>query len=485
MVTSLCQNNFFAAFWNMIDTWFLSPDLKNSKHSHFKGRMLALVHLVFIGVIFATLSFSFTFDHHNDLNILVALIVIVTLPAIFKKWGSFIVSGNLLAFSLAFILTPMVLKTGGLNSDNLLWMMFCPMSVLLFSGKINALPWLVGLLIFTCYLYHLDVLYPEKFEAQIAHLGSNYYVVSYSLLFIVAYLNVMLFKYGEESIIDDLQSHKIILEAKRAELTQINAQLRQLSEQLKRSNQDLESFAYASSHDLKEPLRMIGIYTQLIQKKLKDQLTPETDEMMGFVKNGVSQMQRLLEDILEYSRVGRGMDKMKMIDLDDVLFFVRNNLKMVISETNTLILEEKELPHVFSRYSEMVQLFQNLISNAIKFKKQHDNQKITISWVELEHFIQITVSDEGIGIEPSFQNKVFELFEQLHGKHKFGGSGIGLATCKKVVSNLGGDIWLDTEFKKGARFHFTLPKSADDYLKILAKPKAEQISDLVFINEAS
>jgi signal transduction histidine kinase len=485
MVSPLNQNTYILQFWNLIDSWFLSPSSKEVKYTHYKGRMLALVHLVFVAVIGATIVFSLTFNHHNDLNLLVASLVVFLLPSVFKKWGNFNISGNLLALALAIILVPMVLKTGGLYSDNLLWMIFCPMSVLLFSGKLNALPWLLGLLLFTGYLYHLDIQNPEKFQEQIARLGSVYYVVSFSLLFLVSYLNVMLFKSGEELIIEDLNNHKNVLETKRNELTQINAQLRQLSEQLKRSNQDLESFAYASSHDLKEPLRMIGIYTQLIQKKLSGQLTPETEEMMGFVKNGVSQMQRLLEDILEYSRVGRGMDKMKMIDLDDVLFFVRNNLKMVISETNTLISEEKELPLVFSRYSEMVQLFQNLISNAIKFRKPDESSKIIISWVELEHFIQITVTDEGIGIDPNFQNKIFELFEQLHGKHKFGGSGIGLATCKKVVSNLGGSIWLDTEYTNGAKFHFTLPKSADNYLKILAKPDANQTSDLVFINEAS
>jgi signal transduction histidine kinase len=475
MEYTFSQNIFTQRFWNLIDDWFLANDVKSNRHDHYKGRMLALVHLVFVAQIVATVSVSAFLGHKNELNLSFASFIIFSLPFYFKKKGNFIVSGNLLALALGIILIPMVLKTGGLYSDNLLWLMFCPMSVLLFSGKINALPWLISLIVFTYYLYTLDVSFPGKFAEQINHLEGNYYVVSFSMLFLVAYLTVMLFKIGEESIIDDLHLHQVVLETKRAELTQINAQLRQLSDQLKRSNQDLESFAYASSHDLKEPLRMIGIYTQLIQKRLDGKLTPETDEMMGFVKNGVSQMQRLLEDILEYSRVGRGMDKMKMVDLDDVLFFVKNNLKMVISDTNARILEEKELPHVFSRYSEMVQLLQNLISNAIKFRKTDTSPRIFISWEEKEHFIQVSVADEGLGIEENYHNKVFELFEQLQGKHKFGGSGIGLATCKKVVTNLGGDIWLDKNYAKGAKFVFTLPKSAEDYMAILEKPQSESI----------
>lgn len=426
-----------------------------------RARILAVVILFMILILGMSFFLSFL-TPENDINIGLALLVSLPLPIIFRVFGNLGLSGNLLAGSLCAVLIPMIFQTGGLYSDNTLWLLICPVLVMLFSTKRAVLTWLVGLLMFIFYLYRHSSDNPVKFEALPQH-DPLYYFISVALLFSVIALIIYFFKIGEDKIIQDLQHNQRNLEKRQHELTSANLQLRQISDQLRSSNRDLESFAYAASHDLKEPLRMIGSYTSLLQRRLQGQLSNDTEEMMQFVNQGVKQMQRLLEDVLEYSRVGRGQDKIKQIDLDDVLFYIKNSLRLRIEETQTQILVEKTLPEVYARYSEMVQLFQNLISNAIKFKHPSRLPVIKISWVERQGYYHFFLADNGIGIEKTFQNRVFDLFERLHNRQEYEGSGIGLATCKKIVENFGGSIGLESTFGEGTTFHFSLPKTVFDF----------------------
>lgn len=463
-----------ARVWAKIDQWLIADHLKGSRHTLYKARILASVQLflvVIIGVSYLT-TVLFT-PENTSFSLTTSLAIFICLAFLFKKVGNMRLSGNLLAVGMAAILAPMVLVSGGLYSDNLLWMLLCPLVVMLFGAKVDVVFWLLGICGFIVYLFNQDIANPGIFKLQIAGHTPDYYMIGYTLLFTAVVLVVFLFKIGEESIINDLRENKEALESQRQELILINQQLRQLSDHLQRSNRDLESFAYAASHDLKEPLRMIGSYTQLVQKRLASVITPDTAEMMTFVRQGVEKMQRLLEDLLEYSRIGRGQDKMKEIDLDDVFFYVKSALKLRIEETSTTVIEEKHLPQVYGRYSEMVQLFQNLVSNAIKFRKPDVPPEIRITWVELRGFYTFSLSDNGIGIEKQHHNKVFDLFERLHGSHQYEGSGIGLATCKKIVQNLGGGIWVESTAGVGTTFFFTLPKTAQAYQQAMNSPESQ------------
>jgi light-regulated signal transduction histidine kinase (bacteriophytochrome) len=230
---------------------------------------------------------------------------------------------------------------------------------------------------------------------------------------------------------------------------------------LENSNRELEQFAYIASHDLKEPLRMISMYVQMIQKRLKGVLEGDTEEFMGFVTDGVKRMQQMLEDLLKYSRLGKNQDY-NLVDLNDILFLVQQNLKVYVKEKKAKV-EVDTLPQIYGISSEINQLFQNLISNGIKFHDDARNPVVKIGMLESTHkFFTIFVKDNGIGIPADSKLRIFNLFERLHNRSDYQGTGIGLATCRKVVENLGGEIWVDSVEGEGSTFFIKLPNTVLD-----------------------
>ena len=241
-----------------------------------------------------------------------------------------------------------------------------------------------------------------------------------------------------------------ILEAKNAEILRQN-------EFLANSNQDLEQFAYIISHDLKEPLRNINGFTKLLNKKLQLYRTDnDINEYASFITNSTQQMSELLNGLLTYSKVGVDQSEKSMVALDDTLLLVTNSLRIQLREKNCEI-DIQDLPMVFGRSSQLMQVFQNLIANAIKFSDKEEN-KITIGVKDNEGEYCFFVKDEGIGIDSQYQKDIFVVFKRLHNRAVYKGSGIGLATCKKIVEEHGGRIWVESELGKGSSFCFTLPK---------------------------
>lgn len=236
-------------------------------------------------------------------------------------------------------------------------------------------------------------------------------------------------------------------------------QVRKANEELRRSNAELEQFAYVASHDLKEPLRMIASYTELINKRISSD-APEVNEFAGYVKEGVQKMQALIDDLLQYSRIGRAKDNITTVKLDEVVREVESLLAMKISEAGGSILY-RDLPSVFASHTLLIQLLQNLMENAIKFRKEGVPPVIEISSRDAGEFWQICVKDNGIGMDPAYQERIFVIFQRLHSSHQFPGTGIGLAICKKIVEQQGGKIWVESEPGQGASFYFTLRKGVD------------------------
>lgn len=227
------------------------------------------------------------------------------------------------------------------------------------------------------------------------------------------------------------------------------------------SNRQLESFAYVASHDLKEPLRSIGNFTQLLEKRLVGKLDETDQEFFGFVTSGVKNMNNLIEDLLTYSRVNTGKHEVMEIDPTDSLSVVINGLHQRIIETNAQI-EIKELPSkIFGNPTKIKQLFQNLIANAIKFQNPELNPKITISGFECKNIWTFKISDNGIGIKEEFYQKVFGIFTKLHHKSVYPGSGIGLSVCQRIVEQHDGEIWVDSVFGSGTNFHFSISKNQE------------------------
>jgi PAS domain S-box-containing protein len=253
------------------------------------------------------------------------------------------------------------------------------------------------------------------------------------------------------NVIGEVVFLRDITERKKAE-----EKLKKTMEDLTRSNEELEQFAYVASHDLQEPLRMVASYTQLLEKRYKDKLDKDADEFINYAVDGANRMQRLINDLLNYSRVGTRGKPFEMIDCKSVLDQALSNLQMAIAESDAVVTHDA-LPIIFADESQMVQLFQNLIDNAIKFKsKKTPETHIGIEEKKTEWTFSVT--DNGIGIDPQYKDRIFVIFQHLHRKEEYTGTGIGLSLCKRIVERHGGRIWVESELGKGSTFYFTIPK---------------------------
>jgi PAS domain S-box-containing protein len=228
-------------------------------------------------------------------------------------------------------------------------------------------------------------------------------------------------------------------------------------DELARSNQDLEQFADVVSHDLQEPLRMVSSYCELLRRGYRGRLDDDADQFIDFAVDGAQRMQLLIQDLLAYSRVGSRGGAFGKTDANHSFELALVNLQEAIAESQVRISADP-LPTVFADEVQLVQLFQNLVGNAIKYRRG-ERPEIHVTAESRGAFWAFAVTDNGIGIKPQFARSIFEVFKRLHSRREFPGTGIGLAVCKRIVERHGGEIWLDCEYRDGARFCFTLPGS--------------------------
>jgi signal transduction histidine kinase len=227
--------------------------------------------------------------------------------------------------------------------------------------------------------------------------------------------------------------------------------------ELARSNADLEQFAYAASHDLKEPLRAVTSFVQLLARRYKGRLDSDADEFIQYAVEGTSRMATMVDDLLEYSRAGRRQEPFQPTDSGESLARALANLAVVIKESRAVVTSEG-LPRVTGDALELALVFQNLIGNAIKFRGE-EPPKVHVSALRERGRWLFSVRDNGIGIDPAHQERIFALFQRLHGRDRYPGSGIGLTICKKIVERHGGSIWASSSPGMGSTFYFTLPLS--------------------------
>jgi len=235
---------------------------------------------------------------------------------------------------------------------------------------------------------------------------------------------------------------------------EIERQMLQLTEDLKRSNQELEQFAYVASHDLQEPLRSVTSYTQLLAQRYQGNLDAKADKYINYIVDGASRMQQLINDLLAYSRLGKRVQEFEAADCNAAVQQSLCNLQIAIAEKNAVITYES-LPTVMADEFQLVQLFQNLIGNAIKFCQDVPIIHIAASRNESEWLF--SVRDNGIGIDPEYADRIFLIFERLHSRREYSGTGIGLAICQRIVERHGGRIWVESQSGEGATFYFTIP----------------------------
>jgi signal transduction histidine kinase len=236
------------------------------------------------------------------------------------------------------------------------------------------------------------------------------------------------------------------------------ARLDEQAAELRRSNAELEQFAYVASHDLQEPLRKVASFCQLLEKRYGDKLDDRAREYIGFAVDGAKRMQVLINDLLSFSRVGRLGTTSTDVDLGAALDAAVANLATAIEESGAqIVCPEQGLPRITGDPTLLTMLWQNLIGNAAKFRHDDRPPRVVVDYRQRADEWVISVSDNGIGIAPEFTDKVFLIFQRLHGRDAYSGTGVGLALCKKIVEHHGGTIRIDTSYTDGTRFEFTLP----------------------------
>lgn len=433
---------------------FLPPIDKNAFIVYRKSTILVFSHLFLLVASLCIFSYTWVLEKHFLWWLLIAPLFIIPSLFYFKKTGNLKIAGNFLAFISFILLVPSILTTGGLYSSFIPWLFVIPLSTVLVEDLLWSTTWLCIAGFSYVMLYFYGQAYPSiNFKPS----SDLYQLINYISVAGYAFLLLVLFEGSQVFTIKVLKNKNQELVEQQQLIKQSLKELELIELKLKESNSELQNFAFAASHDLKEPLRMIGMYTQLIQRRLNSSGDDNIKEYMAFVTDGVRRMQNLLDNLLSYSRLGKNVHDTKEVDLNGIFNIVKNNLTVAINESNTKVTCEP-LPILTASITEMTQLFQNLISNSIKFRKADTQPVISINYIDNNHEHLFAVIDNGIGIKKEHLAKVFDIFTRLHSQSEYEGTGIGLATCKKIVNNLGGRIWLNSVEGEGTTFYFTIPK---------------------------
>lgn len=285
----------------------------------------------------------------------------------------------------------------------------------------------------------LNVLHDQKQQLLLIHIGALLLLVSSTIIFFRSITGHM------RALEETKASQEVLIDHRTKELSK-------QTHELKRSNQELELFAYAASHDLQEPLRMVSSYMNLLDKRYSDKLDDDAKEFIGYATDGAKRMRRMINDLLDYSRVESRGGELRSVNANEALEKALANLELVIEETSTLV-QHEELPSIEADELQLVRLFQNLISNAIRYRKDKGTPHIKVnSFKDDDGKLVISVEDNGIGIPADKFDDVFMIFNRLKTGRVSEGTGIGLALCKRIMERHGGRIWLESEEGKGTTF---------------------------------
>ena len=286
----------------------------------------------------------------------------------------------------------------------------------------------------------------------------NVYMLVGFLVFVSMFLLIVFYYYrSQKRLNSELEIKNVKIQDQNAKLEEKNNQIQLQNEELAKINNELQQFTSVASHDLRSPLRTISSFSNLLARRYKDILDEQAQEYLGFIQTGTNRMMNMINDLLEYARMGKDEIPNEWLEsrelVEEALFNLQENIK---DEDALIRVDKTRLPKIQANRTQMVQLFQNLIGNAIKFRSSKRPEVEVFSYEENGTNV-FYIKDNGIGIDPEYQEKAFKMFGRINGRTEYEGTGIGLATCKKIVQSHGGDIWLESEEGKGSTFYFSIP----------------------------
>lgn len=362
--------------------------------------------------------------------------------------------GNYFTFQCLSVCLVLMIFTGGVSSPYSFWLFcICPITFLFFKKKIASF-WTI-ITVFCFLVLSAFQLSGYPFESQLSSTVLNM-------------LWTFNFCFGIFIVVSTIRNFQ-------TGIKKVNSKLKGTNTKLKNTNEELERFAYIASHDLKSPLRSIISFITLFNKRYKGQIDENGQEFLEIIATNADQMQHLIEDILEYSKSKTRIVKKEKVDLNKVLTQIVNHI-----DSKDFYLDGKihfgHLPEIESDFTMIKQLFQNLIENGLKYN--HGPHKlVSVQYLEKETELYFMIKDNGIGMEKAYFEKIFEMFQRLHTKNEYQGTGIGLAICKKIVQQLNGNIWVTSKLNEGSIFHLTFPKST-----LWSKENQEKSENLLELN---
>jgi len=381
---------------------------------------------------------------------------------IFRNTNSLSLTSNLFLALFACFQVTSSLETGGIYSVDNFFLFVIPLAAYVLSEVRSAVVWLILVNIWSIYLFTLadSSAQIQLFRDQTMEFLPGYYLIFCMFTSSTAFSLLSIFYFENKRLIKKLETNQRALEFKNTAYALQAKQLVTTQEGLRKSNRELEQYAYVTSHDLKQPIKTINGFANLLRKDLekKGTLDEENTEFLSLIIKSSNSMLRLVNDLLVYAKLTAVKEvPFEKLPLDEVLNNVLNNLQNQI-DTNEVNIERTTLPTLDIVPVKINQVFQNIISNAIKFKKKAEPLTIKIHSSEKETHCELVIEDNGIGIEKKNQEKIFAPFKKLHNQEEYAGSGIGLATCKRIIEMHKGKIWVESEKDIGTKFIFTLPR---------------------------
>lgn len=457
-----------------VNKYFFEYFYKENSEPKGKVKLMAYVYFFVFVTSLIVCGLHLLVSEYDVTNLVLFNVAFLFLYYIFYKYKNVVLAGNLLILLFAATLLDDLYITGGLYSDNLLWFILIPTIAILFLPPRWAAYWSMAVIMILFWTYYEEISSKVSYRKGLENLDPEYYLVSFTCLYLSLMAVIYAFVSGNNNTIAKLKekSRKINILLDQAE--QRNKLFQDQEKQLLKSNQKLEAFAYAVSHDLKEPLRMVISYSQVLKSRYKDNLSKDDEKYFNYVISGANRMHLMFEDLLNFSKLENRDETESVVDLNKILSLVEENLKYKIDQYQVTVFYP-EMPVISGKPVFLVQVFQNLIANSIKFRRKDVDPVIDINWKisSDSKWLQIFIQDNGIGIEKDNINRIFGVFQRVHSKEQYEGSGIGLSTVKRTIEDMEGNIKVESSYGSGSTFIIQIPKN-----RIISTFKIESIGNL-------